>query len=515
MAIKHSIKKFYSKKRNWWITAGVVVVLIIAAIVIAKVNAPNANVQTATVTKQDLKETVLATGQVVSGTDLELSFQSSGVVRGVNVKEGQKVYTGQTLAYLDGSSARAQLTQAQGSLAQAQANYEKLEAGATAANIQTYQDSVAAAQQTLQSQYSTASATLNSAYTAIFNAYSVAQNIQQTYFSQADQPGIAVMSAKSDMNTNMQQAQTAAGQVTGSAANGTIDTAVAQVLANLNNTYNDLSIIRTQTDQSQYHYTVSATDKASLDTQKANITAATSSVTSLQQGIAGDKLAVQKAQDQLQLQQSPPTQADIDVAKAQILSAQGQVSAAQATLNNTVIVAPESGTITEVDAKAGQQAVASQQAIVLQDVADLHAEADVSEANIATVQLGQPIDYTFDALSPDQHFAGKVLTVNPASTVISGVVNYLVKGTLPNISDIKPGMTANMTILVAQKSQVLSVPSTAIINKNNGYYVRVVDDPKKLTYHQVQVQEGLQADGGLVEITSGLSEGQEIVTYIK
>ena len=45
---------------------------------------------------------------------------------------------------------------------------------------------------------------------------------------------------------------------------------------------------------------------------------------------------------------------------------------------------------------------------------------------------------------------------------------------------------------------------SAIINQNGNQYVRVVDDPKKKTYHQVQVQTGLQADGGLVEITSGL-----------
>ena len=87
----------------------------------------------------------------------------------------------------------------------------------------------------------------------------------------------------------------------------------------------------------------------------------------------------------------------------------------------------------------------------MQDVGNLHVEADVSEANIASVQTGQSVDVTFDALGPDRHFSGTVLTVNPASTVVSGVVDYLVKASLPNIPDIKPGMTANMTILVGAK----------------------------------------------------------------
>ena len=165
--------------------------------------------------------------------------------------------------------------------------------------------------------------------------------------------------------------------------------------------------------------------------------------------------------------------------------------------------------------KVGELATPSKEAIVLQNVGDLHAEADVSEANVASLQVGQPIDYTFDALGPDQHFAGKVMTINPASTVISGVVNYLVKGSLENVPNIKPGMTANMTILVAKKDNALAVPSTAVINKNNKQYVRVIDNDKNKTYHEVQVQTGLQADGGLVEIVSGISDGQEIVVYMK
>ena len=203
------------------------------------------------------------------------------------------------------------------------------------------------------------------------------------------------------------------------------------------------------------------------------------------------------------------------MAKAQVLSAQGQVSSVQSTINNLIITAPISGTITQVDIKVGEQATPSKEVMVLQNINDLHVEADVSEANIATLQIGQSIDYTFDALGPDRHFEGNVLTINPASTVISGVVNYKVKGSLDNIPNIKPGMTVNMTILVAKKDNVLAVPSTAVINKNNKQYVRVIDDPKNKTYHEVEVQIGLQADGGLIEIISGLDDGQEIITYMK
>jgi multidrug efflux pump subunit AcrA (membrane-fusion protein) len=105
--------------------------------------------------------------------------------------------------------------------------------------------------------------------------------------------------------------------------------------------------------------------------------------------------------------------------------------------------------------------------------------------------------------------------VNPASTVISGVVDYKVTGSLEKIPGIKPGMTDNMTIKVAEKQNALVVPSSAVINKNGEQIVRVITDPQNKTYTEVQVQTGLEADGGLTEIVSGLSKGQEIVTYIK
>jgi len=58
-------------------------------------------------------------------------------------------------------------------------------------------------------------------------------------------------------------------------------------------------------------------------------------------------------------------------------------------------------------------------------------------------------------------------------------------------------MTANMTILVAKKDNALAVPSTAVINKNNKQYVRVIDNEKNKTYHEVVVQTGFASRWGI------------------
>src|SRR3989344_8396030 len=106
------LKKFFTKKKIIW-----TVILLIALFSIWFFflrNSSNGSIQTAKVVRQDVKKTVLTTGQVVSSTDLSLSFQTSGYVRRINVKEGDIVKAGQVLAVLDQNNALATLDSAKG-----------------------------------------------------------------------------------------------------------------------------------------------------------------------------------------------------------------------------------------------------------------------------------------------------------------------------------------------------------------------------------------------------------------
>ncbi len=518
------MSRFFTKKRVIW---GIIIILILAFIVyrIAAPKNNSANIQTATASKQDLQSTVLTTGQVVSATDLNLSFKSSGVATQVNVVEGQVVKTGQVLATLDQTSAQAALTTAEGALAQAQANYQKVIAGSSSEQIDASQQAVNAAEVSLSNANTNLTTVKAQQATAVSNAYltllnttitavpgsgnvdSVTATITGTYTG-TDQGVYSVnlypTGGGLDFNTTGLESST--GQVRSQPVpmgthglyiqfNGQPSSADTWTVT-IPNTYSPTYV----TNYNAYQSALQAQNQA---------------VSTAQAQVSSAQTALDQAQANLAVAQATAQPADVAVAQAGILSAQGQVATAEATVNNNILRAPVDGTITEVDIKVGEQATAMQEVMILQDVGDLHAEADVSEANIATVQPGQSVDFTFDALGPDRHFSGTVLTVNPASTVISGVVDYKVTASLPNIPDIKPGMTANMTILVAKESNVLAIPQQAVIDQNNGQYVRVIDDPKLKTYHQVQVQTGLEADGGLVEITSGLSAGQQVVTYIK
>ncbi|KKP30583.1 MAG: Efflux transporter, RND family, MFP subunit [Candidatus Nomurabacteria bacterium GW2011_GWF1_31_48] len=130
------VKNIWGKIKGWSTTkkiiySMVIIILVFIGYTIAKSTDNSANITTDTVKLMDLKQTVLATGQVTSNTDLNLSFFSSGIVRSLNVKVGDNVKKGQILATLDQGNELASLTSARGAVAAAQARYQRILDGAS------------------------------------------------------------------------------------------------------------------------------------------------------------------------------------------------------------------------------------------------------------------------------------------------------------------------------------------------------------------------------------------------
>ncbi len=519
------MKKFFTKKKIIWFSIALLVILGIGYKVV-KSKDPAKNIVTETARKQDLKQTVLATGQVVSQTDLSLGFKASGIVSKVLVKEGDKAKEGDVLATLEQKDQMASLTSARGGLAQAKANYERVLSGASNEEVVVAQKAVDAAQTAYDNAQRSLNNTkqqqdvlvsnaynslLNSSFTAVAgagNTGTVIPTITGTYTGQDQgQYLISTYQTGGGLRFQVKGLEDAEGPVDGSSQlMGKKGLFISFPSTNIptNNTWT-VSVPNTQAANYVINYN---SYQAALQAKQVAIDAAQAAVNSA-------KAALDQAQASLDLKKASARPADIEAAQAQILTATGQVQAAEAAFENTIIRAPAVGVITKVDIKPGEQATSMKEVIVLQDVNNLHVEANISEANISSLKPGQTVDLTFDALGPDRHFKGTVQTINPASTVVSGVVNYKVTANLEKIDEIKPGMTANMVILVDQINNVLAVPLRAVLPKDGQKFIKVIKDSKKKTYEEVAVTTGLEADGGLVQITSGLSEGQEIVTLIK
>jgi NitT/TauT family transport system permease protein len=122
------------------------------------------------------------------------------------------------------------------------------------------------------------------------------------------------------------------------------------------------------------------------------------------------------------------------------------------------------------------------------------------------------------ALGDDMPFTATVTAIDPAEKVIQGVVFYqaTLMFTSPDVQMVKPGMSANVTIETARKEGVLYLPQRSVLEEDGKKFVRVPnnsEDPS--SFDVVYVTTGLRANDGLLEIVSGVSEGQTVILTIK
>ena len=227
-------------------------------------------------------------------------------------------------------------------------------------------------------------------------------------------------------------------------------------------------------------------------------------------GYIANKAAVDQKEAALAVTKATARQADVDVALADVVIAQSGVDNATAALEKTILRAPADGTITAVDVKVGEIPQVGKQAIALQDVSNLYLEANVNESSIKSVAVGQTVSVTFDAFPGDAYHA-TVSSIDPAATIENNVVNYKIKALLTEGDAIRPGMTANMTILTAKADNVLVIPGRVITTKDGVSTVEKLIDERKQKTIQTTVVTGLKGDGDLVEIQNGLTEGDRVL----
>lgn len=500
------------KTRYKWIICGVVVLLVGGYLIVSSQNTPEA-VQTEQLVAQDLNRTVLATGTVTSSVDLDLGFKMSGIVKRIPAKVGQKVGEGTILIQLDQADQLATVAQARAAVASAQANLNKVNAGATS-------EEVAVAQVVLDNATQALNDTRKQQDVLVRNA-------RQNYLSTSlvATPGAGNLSSITPTVTGaytgtnsatytLTIVQTGSGwryEVSGADGVSGFVSVNTPLLATKTGLFITFSQAPTYPSDS-WTIEVPNTKSASY---VANLNAYNAALEAQRSAISAAESSVRNAEASLALKKAQARPADVAAAEASVLSAKAQLAAANAQLENTIIRSPSKGTITKIDIKVGEQATALKPVVVVQDVGSLYVEANVSEANIAQVKPGQKVTYTFDALGSDREFSGTVTAIDPASTVVSGVVNYKITASVDNVADVKPGMTANMSVLIAELDNVLAVPQRSIVEENGKKYVRVITDEKKQLYEKREVQTGLSADGGLIEIKTGLSSGQTIVTFIE
>jgi HlyD family secretion protein len=216
-----------------------------------------------------------------------------------------------------------------------------------------------------------------------------------------------------------------------------------------------------------------------------------------------------------------------DAARAQVGVSQAQVAQAEAALRNaetnlgyTRIVSPVEGIVVSRSVDVGQTVAASFQTPTLftiaQDLTKMQIDTSVDEADIGKVKVGQGVEFTVDAYA-DNVFKGKVGQVRIAPITVQNVVTYDVVIMVDNPDfRLKPGMTANVSIIIEGKKDLLRIPNAALRfrpsekakqpQKGAGIWVLEGGRPKRIA-----VSTGI-SDGTFTELVKGdAGEGQEVI----
>ncbi|MBI3538133.1 MAG: efflux RND transporter periplasmic adaptor subunit [Chloroflexi bacterium] len=207
--------------------------------------------------------------------------------------------------------------------------------------------------------------------------------------------------------------------------------------------------------------------------------------------------------------QTAATINDTALRQAQASLDQAQVSVDQAVRNieKAKIIAPFDGIVSAVNLNVNDTAGTNAAAAAIVDLSSLQVRVTLSEVDIAKIKTGQTAQMTVDALSGKTYNA-QVQTVSPVGTVTQGVVNYPVTLVVNNVDGaIKPGMTANLAIVVERRENVLIIPNRAVRTQGNSKTVTVLFKGEQIS---VPIGTGLSNDS-FVEVTNGLNEGDTVI----
>ena len=237
--------------------------------------------------------------------------------------------------------------------------------------------------------------------------------------------------------------------------------------------------------------------------------------------------------------------ASVHQAEASVKTKEGSLALAKANLEHCTIISPVDGTVISRNVDVGQTVAAGLNApvvfVIANDLAKMQIDSSVAEADVGNIKQGQDVDFTVDAF-PYATFHGKVRQVRNAATTVQNVVTYDAVIDVDN-SDmrLKPGMTANVSIIIARHEDALKIgnaalraripdefkaaepkpaagssPASPAKKKAEGARkvrtVYILPDGES-TPKPVQVKTGI-SDGIETEVLEGLTEGQKIVTSV-
>lgn len=438
----------FKNKKIIW--SVIIIAVIVGGYFIFGRKTPSATYTTVDAEKGTLLQTVSSTGDLTDEREITLNFEIGGRIGNIFVKEGQLVAAGDRIASIDNPILSSQVDQAKANL-----NLAVAKAGGTDDAIREAKVALENAEEVLDD-------------TKKLNEYNIS----------------AAEKAEDDAQIVLSDTQDYYDQVVAEAGGADGATARSALL------------------------TLRNAEKAHNAAQK------TEDITERQAALSKTNAenAVAVAEARLKTLESQFTQNSND---ASVAASRASYNMAMENLNKATLRSSVNGTITKINNKVGEILGTGviKESFTKVITNDFILESNIPESDIVKVVLNDKAQVTFDALNQDDVFSGEVVQIDTDATVIQDVVYYRVKIRIDNVDQrLKPGMSANIDIMTAERDNVISVPLRAVKMEGDRKYVEILKEEDVV--EKVFVETGLEGDEGMVEIKSGLEGGEKVVTFV-
>jgi len=513
----------------------------------------------ATVERGDLRVTVSATGVLEPLTTVEVKSRTGGEIKKLYVEAGDYVKAGDLIAQLDPTELQGKIDQAQATVDSAAARVKQSRYSAKAQHEQT------------RTQIEEAQAALEVARARLRQAQSQLEETRESTKQSVIQAQARLESARASLaeaklqeqaqpeltNADISQAEAHVREAQATLTNATAELQRQERLLekgfvsqqDVDNARRSYETAQAQLQQAQASLQTAQTQQrlqiqvrqhqreaaeaALAEAEAALTTAQTSQKTQVQvreKEVEAARLAVKQAESALvRAKAGTLTDAakiqDITAATADRKKAQASLDDVQYNFEHTTVVAPRDGVVLRKHVEegtvipAGTAALAQGTAIVtLADITEMYVMADVDEVDISGVEVGQPVDISVETLT-DVKITGRVDKLYPQGEEKDNVVYFPVRiKVLDPCPELRPGMTADVTILTAERENVLLVPDSAIDRSGRKPSVLLPPtaggEPQRrevkvgvTNYEQTEIISGLQ-EGDTVVLPSGAPEAQ-------
>mgnify|MGYP001602558593 CR=1 FL=1 len=491
--------------------------LIISAIagIVYYVRREPPKVETLTVKRGSVVQEVIVTGKIQPSEDVDLAFEKAGKVRKVYFKIGDTVREGDVIAELDRTELSADLLQAEAAVATQRAKLDELKRGTRPEAIRIQEVKVRNAEVALEDAKQNLIDALRDAYTRSDNA--VRNLIDQLFDNpRSVNPQISIVNfygeqaAESRRLLVEQSLISWASLAEGAGSAARPSDRIPETKKNLEEVrgFADLMALGTNSLTASGGLSQTTIDgyKTDISTARTNVNTAISNLSTAEEKFRGAESALLLQQNQLMLDSAGTSAEEIAAQSAQVAEAEAKVAGIRAQIEKMFLRSPIAGIVTKQDATPGEIVVANTIIASVISTAGLEIEVFVPEVDIGRVTIGDPVAITIDAFSGED-FSGRILYIEPGETIVDGVVNFkIVVDFTRHDTRLKSGLTANLRIETMRRNNVLVLPQFAIIEKDEGTFVRKPDAEE-----DTSVTVGIRSRDGLVEILSGVAEGDVVV----